>query len=184
MKLDRLSLSIGAAASALVFAASAVIGLTVPTTSAQMPTMDQQVTELRQMAQNAHAAALRAQMIATVYQLDTAGLHELDERTAAGTIPPGSLGRVRRTRVAIQATTWPEPLGETVTNLTAEMVKLEEALRDESASRASGPAHEAHELGHRLSDQAYGWLSGSGQLGTQESGPGMDHSTGPGTSGH
>jgi hypothetical protein len=184
MKLDRFSLLMGAAASALVFATSALIGLSAPATSAQMPTMDQQVTELRQMASNAQAAAQRAQVIATVYQLDTSGLHDLDVSVSNGTLPPGALGRVRRARMAVQATTWPEPLRETVSSLTAEMVKLEEALRDESVSRAAGPAHETHEIGHRLSDQAYGWLSGSGQPGTHGSGSGMGQGTSEGPSGH
>jgi hypothetical protein len=138
------------------------------------------------MTHNAQAAAQRAQVIATVYQLDTAGLHELDERVAAGSIPPGALGRVRRARMATQATTWPEPLRETVTAMTAEMVKLEEALREESASRAAAPAHETHELEHRLSDQAYGWLTGSGQPGTHGSGQGTGTGQGrpEGPSGH
>jgi hypothetical protein len=172
MKLDRLSLLIGAAGSALVFTVSAGLGLGVPATSAQMPTMDQQVTELRQMASQAHASAQRAQVIAVTYQLDTSGFHDLDERAAAGSLPPGALGRVRRARTAVHATSWPEPLRETAVKLMPEMEKLEAALRDEDVARAAGPAHEVHEIAHQLSDQAYGWLGG---------GPAPTHGSGQGT---
>jgi hypothetical protein len=182
MKLDRLSLAVGAIGSALVMGVtSLVVGRDAPTTSAQIPTMDQQVSELRLLSQNAQTAAHRAQVIATIYQLDSTGLHALDESVTAGTIPPGSLGRIRRARIATHATTWPEPLRETAMSLMGEMEKLESAVRDEDVSRATSPAHEVHEIAHRLSDQAYSWLGG-GQPSTHGTGQGQgtSHGTGQG----
>jgi hypothetical protein len=120
--------------------------------------MDQQVAELRQMTTGAHAAAQRAQVIAVIAQLDSAGFHGLDENVAAGNVPAGSLGRVRRARIIAQATNWPAPAAETAAKLVEQLNLLEPAVRDEDASRAAGPAHEVHELEHTLSDQIYAWL--------------------------
>src|SRR4030095_9088778 len=120
-----------------------------------------QVSELRQMAAGAEAAAQKAQVVAVVYQLDMAGFHGLEENVTAGQIPAGALGSVRRARIAVEATAWPAPLRDTAASLAKEMIDLEAALRDENVDSAKAPAHEVHEVGHTLSDQAYAWLGSS-----------------------
>jgi hypothetical protein len=137
------------------------VGVSPTTSSAQTPTIDQQLAQLRAEHEGIHQMIQRAQVMAVTYQLDTAGLHGIDEGVAAGSIPAGALGSVRRARIAVQATSWPEPMRETATSLASEMMHLEAALRDEKVAEATGPAHEVHEIGHRISDQAYTWLSGS-----------------------
>src|SRR4051812_45502295 len=59
-------------------------------------------------ADNAYLLAQKAQIAHAAYQLDSAGLHAIDEGSHAGTIPPGALGAVRKARIALQVTDWPE----------------------------------------------------------------------------
>ncbi len=108
----------------------------------------------------AHMTAVKAQVMHTVYQLDSAGFHALDEGTHAGTIPPGALGSVRRARIVAQATEWPETLKPTADSMIAQMRALEAALRNEDAAAAAGPAGQVHDIGHDLSTKTYDWLSG------------------------
>jgi hypothetical protein len=151
------------------------VGQGTTPSSAQISPAEQQIAELRQQLSGAQIAAQRAQVIAVVYQLDTAGFHALDEAVSAGRIPAGSLGQVRRGRIALQATTWPEGLRDTANRMASAMAQLEPALRDEDANRAKGPASDVHELGHDLSDQAYTWLgSGSPAAAPATTAPALD----------
>jgi hypothetical protein len=161
MKLDRRSALIGAVSSAAVVTLVLSFGPSVQETTAQAVPVDQQVAQLRQENQALMSVAQRAQVMTVIYQLDNAGFHGLDEKVTAGEIPAGALGLVRRARIAAQATMWPESLHGTATQLIEELTHLESAVRDEDVARAKGPAHEVHELGHGISDQAYSWLSGA-----------------------
>lgn len=106
--------------------------------------------------------AQRAQVIATTFQLDKSGFHDLDvSANEKGTIPSGALGNVRRAHVALKATTWPDALKDTATELDGHMVRLQDALRAEDVAATAEPAKKVHEVGHDLSAMAYQWLSGA-----------------------
>src|SRR5687767_1863525 len=63
-----------------------------------------------QHGDQAYLAAQKAQVIAATYQLDQTGLHDIEEGAKAGTVTAGWLGNVRRGRIALQATEWPDAL--------------------------------------------------------------------------
>ncbi len=111
-------------------------------------------------ADQAMMAAQVAQVAIATYQMDNAGLHDLDEATAAGKIPAGALGKVRRTRIVVQATQWPEAIQENAKEFVEHARKLEDALKAEDAAAAHPDAAEVHDLGHEISDAAYAWMSG------------------------
>lgn len=151
----------GALGAALALGLVAVLAPPATPVGAQLTSVDAAMEALRQEAHQARAAAERAQVLAVVYQVDGAGLHDLDESVQAGAIPAGSLGRVRRTRIAVESVAWPQSIRETAHELAAHLRQLESAIRDEDVEAATGPAHEAHEVGHDLSGAAYAWLSGA-----------------------
>ncbi len=109
---------------------------------------------------DAHHSAQKAQVMAVTFQLDKSGFHDLEESLAAGTLPSGALGPVRRARIATEATEWPSALHDTSKKLVHHMKELEEALRAENVAKAAPLAKEVHELGHDLSSAVYSWLSG------------------------
>ena len=110
-------------------------------------------------AENAMRMAQKAQVIAVTFQLDKSGFHDLDESLAAGTMPSGALGNVRRARIALVATDWPEAMHETVRELGGHMMALEEALRAEDVAGAAPHAKKVHDVGHDLSAAVYTMLS-------------------------
>src|SRR5215208_6819662 len=87
--------------------------------------------------QDALLAAQKAQAMTAVYQLDQVGFHALNEAIAGGSIPAGSLGKVRNARIMTAATSWPEPLHEQAQALSAKMVEYEAVLRTEDAAKAA-----------------------------------------------
>lgn len=109
-------------------------------------------------AEAAYMLAQKAQVAHTTYQLDTAGLHDLDVAATTGSIPSGALGGVRRARIAVQATEWPEALKAMATEQIAIMKSLEEAIRSEDPAQVAAPAKKAHDVGHDLSAAVYTWL--------------------------
>jgi len=109
-------------------------------------------------AENAYMVAQKAQVASTTYHLDKAGLHDMDVQAAAGKIVPGALGNVRRARIAVQATDWPEALKPMAMEQVAIMKSLEEAIRSEDPSKVAEPATAAHDKGHDLSAAVYTWL--------------------------
>jgi hypothetical protein len=109
-------------------------------------------------AENAYMVAQKAQVGHTTFQLDMAGLHGIDEAAKAGTIPAGALGNVRRARISVQATEWPEALKPMAMEQVESMKALEEALRTEDPTKVVEPAGKVHDGGHDLSAAAYGWL--------------------------
>jgi hypothetical protein len=122
-------------------------------------------------AENAHLAAQKAQVIATTFQLDKSGLHDIEEEAKAGTIMSGALGSVRRARIATQATEWPAGLAPMASGLVNDMKTLEEAIRTEDASKVVEPATRVHNVGHDLSAAVYSWL----ETGAIPSGEGHGH---------
>ena len=131
-----------------------------PTTAQPFP-IDQQIALLVSEHQATKLALQRTQMMAATYQLDTSGLHDLDERLSEGQFVPGALGRVRRARIATEAVNWPDAMQEAVSLTVAAMRGLEDALRDEDVDRAKGPAHDVHELAHDVSNMTYAALGQS-----------------------
>jgi hypothetical protein len=109
-------------------------------------------------ADNAYMVAQKAQVASTTFQLDKTGLHNIDVQAAEGKVMPGALGAVRRARIAVQATDWPEPLKAMASEQVEIMKGLEEAIRSEDASKVSAPAKAAHDKGHDLSAAVYTWL--------------------------
>ena len=87
-------------------------------------------------AENAYMIAQKAQVASTTFQLDKC-------RTARhgcaggsrGRLCLGALGAVRRARIAVQATDWPEPLKAMASEQVEIMKGLEEAIRSEDASK-------------------------------------------------
>ncbi len=123
-------------------------------------------------AEMAYMVAQKAQVAQTTYHLDKAGLHDLDVAAAAGTIPAGALGNVRRARIAVQSTEWPEAMKAMAMEQIETMKALEEAIRSEDAAKVAEPAKKAHDLGHDLSAAVYAWLE-TGKL--PEAGHGHGH---------
>jgi len=110
---------------------------------------------------DAFAVAQKAQAIATIYQLDKSGFHDMDVSLTAGTMPAGALGTVRRARIAHQATSWPDALQEHAKALTAKMMEFEEALRAEDVGKSAPLAKEVHDIEHDFSAEVYTWLTGA-----------------------
>ena len=153
MKLHRLSLVLGAAAGALAMAVTTTLGFGASPIAAQQAPLEQSL--------DASAAAQRAQMMITTYQLDTSGLHDLDVAlNEQGQLVAGALGKVRKARIATQATAWPHEMEATANKLVAQMLLLEQGLRDENVAAAKGPAKEVHDIAHDLSNMTYDLLIG------------------------
>jgi hypothetical protein len=109
-------------------------------------------------AEHAYMVAQKAQVASTTFQLDKTGLHEMDVQATEGKIVAGSLGAVRRARIAVQATDWPEALKPMAMEQVEILKGLEEAIRSEDAAQVAGPAKAAHDKGHDLSAAVYTWL--------------------------
>ena len=135
------------------------VAMTLVTLGQVAPPASAAPTEQRD---DAMMAAQKAQIIATTFQLDKSGFHDLDVATNAGQqAPSGALGNVRRARVALKATDWPESMKATVTELDGHMQRLDDALRNEDWAAAAEPAEKVHDVAHDLSAMAYQWLSGA-----------------------
>ena len=144
MKLDRLSLLIGGAMGAVAAIVVSGTGVGVEPATAQ---------------QDVLSAIQRTQAMAVIYQLDTTGFHDLEVDLSSGQVPAGALGKVRRARIAAQATNWPGEVASDAASMVEAMQQLESGLRDEDASKAQPPAKEVHDLEHDLSTKMYAWLS-------------------------
>ncbi len=145
MQLDRASLFVGGVIGAIMTLVALSSAMGVKPAEAQPDLAD---------------AVQRTQVIAVIYQLDTAGLHDIDVDLTAGHIPAGALGQVRRARIAAQATSWPHGVQSDAAVLVEAMQRLEAGLRDEDAAKAQPSAKEVHDLEHDLSNKVYAWLSG------------------------
>jgi hypothetical protein len=145
MFLKKIALT-GAGFAAGVAITLASVSATVSPASAQMS--GDQAYMLAQKTAVAHAT----------YQLDSSGLHGIDEGAHAGTIPAGALGAVRRARIAVQAAEWPDALKDMAMEQVESMKALEEALRTEDPAQVADPAAKVHDGGHDLSAAVYTWL--------------------------
>lgn len=150
MKIKQLVLA-GAGFAAGVAMTLVTLGQVAPTASAA----PNQQHDAMMMAQ-------RAQVIATTFQLDKSGFHDLDVAANEGkALPSGAMGNVRRAHVALKATAWPDAMKDTAMELDGHMVRLMDALRAEDMAAAAEPAAKVHDVGHDLSAMAYQWLSGA-----------------------
>ncbi len=137
---------------------AAGVAMTLVTLGQVAPLASAAPTEQRD---DAMMAAQKAQIIATTFQLDKSGFHDLDVATNAGQpAPSGALGNVRRAHVALKATAWPDALKDKASELDGHMQRLDDALRNEDWAAAE-PAEKVHDVGHDLSAMAYQWLSGA-----------------------
>ena len=140
--------------SLLFTAAGFLAGVTLTLATSVLP------TQSAAAQQDAYLAAQKAQVMAVIFMLDTAGLHALDDSLTAGTLPAGALGTIRRARTAVLATDWPAPLSERANELVRRMAELEGELRAEDVAAAAPHGHEVHEVEHDLSALVYDWLRG------------------------
>ncbi len=134
-----------------------IIGMTIVSISALLSVGPRPAEAQQDLA----LAAQKAQVMAVIYQLDSAGLHDLDVKLNNGEFVAGALGRVRRARIATQATQWPQEVQPMATELVQHLQALEGTLRDEDVAAAARPVTAAHDVEHNLSDKVYGWLSGA-----------------------
>lgn len=110
-------------------------------------------------ADSAQQSAVTAQVALAAFQMDNAGLHDLDEAVAAGRIPSGALGRVRKVRIVAAATQWPASMQPMAQEFVAHTTGLEAALQAEDAAAAAPDAKAVHDIGHELSAAVYSWLA-------------------------
>ncbi len=114
---------------------------------------------------NAMNMAQRAQVMAVTFQLDKSGFHDADVALAAGTMPAGALGNIRRARIATMATAWPEAMKDQAIDLVGHMMELEKALLAEDVATAAPHAKKVHDVAHDLSAAVYTMLTAqAGQL--------------------
>jgi hypothetical protein len=120
-------------------------------------------------------AAMVGDVVSAVWVLDNSGLHDIDDALDSGKdLPSGALGRVQRAQLVAGATAWPITLQDNASQITRQLTQLRAALEAGDMNGAMGPAHDAHELGHALSSQAYAWLAAQASLVA----PGGTHATG------
>jgi hypothetical protein len=105
-------------------------------------------------------AAQTAQVLATSFMLSFSGFEQLDDSLARGTLPPGALRTASQARIAVLATTWPEPAGVTASELALALADLEGALRAEDVGRAAPASRTVREAWTALADQIHAWLDG------------------------
>jgi hypothetical protein len=103
------------------------------------------------------------QVATTLYLLDMAGFHEMDESiNQENTIQPEFPGTVERARRMVALTAWPEDLHENATALGDTLDAYAAALADDDLEAAKPLATQAHEQQHDLSHAAGEWLSEHG----------------------
>jgi hypothetical protein len=102
------------------------------------------------------------QVAIATYLMDTAGLHDIDERlNGEGVIEPGDAGVVNRVSQVVASTRWPEALQGQVGPLQATLASFAEALANDDLEAAKPLATQTHEQQHDLSHEVEHWL---GQL--------------------
>lgn len=148
-----------------------IVGLTLVAAGAVSLEVTSGLAQTRQQAtpDDAMRAAQVAQVALAVFQMDSANLHAIDVDTTAGAIPSGALGRVRKARIVVQATSWPESLQSQVREYVEHSLALETALAAEDAAAAAPDAKAVHDIGHDISNAAYTWLA------TTSGAPAGDH---------
>jgi copper(I)-binding protein len=105
----------------------------------------------------------RYQVVTTLYLLDTAGLHDLDERlNQEGVINASDAGVVNRVNRLLNITAWPDTLRPQAEELQAVLQQYAQALSDDDVEAAKPLATQAHELQHDLSHDVEHWLESGG----------------------
>jgi hypothetical protein len=87
-----------------------IVGLTLALTGVASLTLSAgraAPTQQPATADQAHQAAVVAQVASAATHMTAAGYHELDKSIEGGEIPSGALHRVRWARIAVAATQWP-----------------------------------------------------------------------------
>jgi hypothetical protein len=116
-------------------------------------------------------------MLAGLNLLGGAGLHGLDEATAAGEIPEGAGGGVDDAILAVAATTWPAELQAPADALLSTLQELRTALESGDAAAAAGPAADAHEAWHDFDHEAVNFIKAAVGLEAEEHDEDMDMTT-------
>jgi hypothetical protein len=110
------------------------------------------------------------QVATTLYLLDTAGFHEIDESiNQENTIQPEFPGTVQRARRMVALTAWPEELHENAMGLGDTLDAFAAALADDDLEAAKPLATQVHDQQHDLSHAAGDWLSEHGLVAHEES---------------
>jgi hypothetical protein len=103
------------------------------------------------------------QVATTVYLLDMAGLHAMEESiNQENTIDPGIPGTVERIRGLMVLTAWPEELQDDAIALEDTLASFAAALAEDDVEAAKPLATQVHEQQHDLSHAVGGWLSEHG----------------------
>jgi len=110
--------------------------------------------------QAASAASEAPAVISALNILDNAGLHELDQSIAGGTIPPTALNVITELVATMKLTPWPSDLQTPATNMTNLLVTYMNQLNATTPDlKTLAPAaHNAHEGSHEFSADAWDWL--------------------------
>jgi len=147
----------------LVGSALALVGVASLTVSSGRA----QPTRQPATAESAYQAAVVAQVATAGSHMTAAGYHDMAVAIEGGQIPAGALGRIRRARIVIAATQWPEPLRGQARALVEESQHLEALLPGEDLAAIGPPMDELHETGDAFIGAVYNWLatapSGQGQ---------------------
>lgn len=111
------------------------------------------------------------QVAVATYLMDTAGLHEIDERlNGEGLIEPGDAGVVNRVNSLLTVTAWPEELQAQVGLLKETLNQYAEALANDDLEAAKPLSTQVHDQQHDLSHAIEGWQSSmSGSAGHEAS---------------
>lgn len=123
--------------------------------------LEMRLADVQGQVQQLQVSLDKAQLIATMDVIDTAGFHGMDEDLQkASEINPRYLGTVRKVERAVVGTTWPEELKEKADAFLAALHQFEAVLDAEDLVAAKGAATEAHETQHELSEAAWPYVAG------------------------
>jgi hypothetical protein len=136
-----------------------------PPDAAQIEQLQQQLAAIESQVDQSQAF----QVATTVYLLDTAGLHAMDESiNQENTIDPGFPGTVDRIRRLMALTAWPEELQEDARALEDTLASFAAALAEDDVEAAKPLATQVHDQQHELSHAVEGWLSEHGFVAHEE----------------
>jgi hypothetical protein len=125
---------------------------------AQVDDLTAQVTLLQESQQ-------QTQMMAALYILNNAGLHDLDTAVnETGEVPAGASGSVDRALLAVALTDWPDDLKASATDMQDKLEALATSLDGTDTAAIGQAATDAHDTQHEFSDEATAMLDESAGL--------------------
>jgi hypothetical protein len=113
-----------------------------------LTTMDQQQEQ-----------ATRANLVATMAQLDAAKLHELNNSIIAGTVPDDAPDNVQKAYQAVASATWPQQLQATAEQLKADLLAMATALTNGNMDEVFYVSGALHGTYHTFGLQVWDYVS-------------------------